>query len=151
MFHSLKPVLKIILVALVTGFATLPAGADPETDATFYEQRGQQYYNAGDYEAAIEALSEAVKLDPDNSHYHHSLARAYGQLADQSGWFRAYKLSIKTREGLERAVELDAYNVDALRDLETFYERAPEFLGGGKDKAEAIRKRLDELADQGHV
>jgi len=151
MFYTRNPVVKIALVLGVSGLVTLPVDADPGTEATFYEQRGQQYYNEGDYEAAVEALSEAVKRDPDNSHYHHSLARAYGQLADQSGWFRAYKLSIKTREGLERAVELDASNVDALRDLKTFYERAPEFLGGGKDKAEAIRKRLDELADQGRV
>lgn len=149
MLHSPYFVLKYTLVLLVAGCVILPAGADPGTDAAVYEKRGQQHYDAGDYEAAIEALSEAVKRDPDNSQYHHSLARAYGRLADQSGWFRAYKLSIKTRQGLERAVELDESNVDALRDLMTFYERAPEFLGGGKDKAEAIRKRLDELAEPG--
>lgn len=142
---------RFALVLLVSALLPLSADAGPGTDAEYYLQQGKQFYVAGEYEKAIEALSEAVKLDPDNSHYHHSLARAYGQLADQSGLLRAYKLSIKTREGLERAVELDANNIDALRDLKTFYERAPGFLGGGEDKAKAIQERLDELAEADRV
>ena len=54
----------------------------------------------------------------------------------------------KSKESLERAVELDPENVAALTDLMKYYKRAPGFLGGSDEKAREISKRLEKLKDK---
>jgi tetratricopeptide (TPR) repeat protein len=117
-----------------------------ETDSNF--RLGRQNYEKGDYRAAIEAFSAAVKLAPDTSAYHHWLGKSYGRLAEESNLFKAYRLAGKTREELERAVALDDKNIEATEDLMEFYLQAPVFLGGGKDKADKLRQRLEVLRRQ---
>lgn len=107
--------------------------------------RGQDYYHSGDYAAAIKAFTEATIYEPENSVYFHWLGRSYGQQARSASLLKAYSLSNKTREALERAVELDQNNTAAISDLIKYYEQAPTFLGGGPEKAEEMRKRLQEL------
>src|SRR5437868_595108 len=57
-----------------------------------------------------------------------SLGTAWGLVASAH-------LAKKVRQEFERAVELDASNVDARSDLAEFYIEAPAFMGGGKNKA----------------
>lgn len=116
-----------------------------EGDDSDHFKLGQMHYEAGDYDAAINSFSMAVNLSPDNSSYHHWLGKSYGMLAQESSLLTAYSLSRKTRRELERAVELDDHNIDALTDLMEYYRQAPSFLGGGEEKADKIRTRLDEL------
>jgi tetratricopeptide (TPR) repeat protein len=63
------------------------------------------------------------------------LGRAYGEKADHSSFVTAAQLAKNIRQEFERAVDLDASNVDARSDLGEFYLEAPSFLGGGKTKA----------------
>ena len=135
--------LLITIIFLVLPFGP-PCQADESEDAVQFSL-GQREFAAGDYDKAINSFSNAVRLAPDNSVYHHWLGKSYGMLAQESSLLTAYSLSRKTRRELERAVELDDRNVDALTDLMEFYRRAPGFLGGGEEKAEKIRIRLDEL------
>lgn len=144
--QSARKILRMIGIAVLCLSISNSLYADINADDQF--QLGKNYYSAGDYEAAISAFTEATVTAPDISSYHHWLGRSYGQLARNSGLFRAYNLSQKTRQALERAVELDRGNVAALTDLMEFYEQAPAFLGGGQEKAEDIRKRLAELEIQ---
>ena len=111
-------------------------------------QVGRQYYEKRAYADAIEAFSTAVKLAPETSAYHHWLGKSYGRLAQNSNLFKAYRLSGRTREELERAVALDDKNIEAITDLMEFYRQAPGFLGGGRDKADKLRGRLEELQKQ---
>lgn len=106
---------------------------------------GLRHYSAGDYQAAIGAFKEAMALNPENPAYHYWLGKSYGELASVSGIFKAYDLSKKVRYHLERAVELDGDNIEALTALLKYYERAPAFLGGGEEKADKIRKHLEQL------
>lgn len=146
---NIRQLVQIIGILLLTAvFLTLVAGPDnavAESDDADHFKLGQMHYAAGEYDAAINSFSMAVNLAPDNSSYHHWLGKSYGMLAQESGLLTAYSLSKKTRLELERAVELDDQNVDALTDLMEYYLQAPAFLGGGKEKADKIRTRLDEL------
>ena len=109
---------------------------------------GQEYYQSGNYEDAVTVFEEAVEISPENSTYHHWLGKSYGQLAVKAGIMKAYNLSLKTRDQLEQAVELDNNNIDALADLLKYYEQAPSFLGGTPEKTEEIRARLRMLDHQ---
>ncbi|MEE8233652.1 MAG: hypothetical protein V3R41_03125, partial [Gammaproteobacteria bacterium] len=82
---------------------------------------------------------------PDDSRYHHWLAKTYGELAETSGWLKAMRLAGKSKESLKRAVELDPENIRALTDLMKYYQEAPRFLGGSNEKAKEISIQLKEL------
>ena len=114
-----------------------------ETDQLF--ESGLQAIENKDFKTAISELEKVVKIEPDNSEYHRWLGRAYGLQAEQASWFKAIGWAKKTRISFEKAVELDPENVKALLDLREFYQQAPGFLGGGKDKADTITEKLKAL------
>ncbi len=120
-----------------------PLGAASEVSSEFH--RGQALYAQARFEEAVAAFESAVATMPQRSDYHHWLAKAYGRLAETSGWVRAIELAKHTREALEKAVALDPQNAEAVADLLEYYKLAPKFLGGGKDKAEQLELRLKSL------
>lgn len=142
-YHLFLTVPVLIMLLLAPRFC--PAG----NSAGNAFSTGRQDYEAGHYERALDAFLQAVEMEPDNAVYHHWLGKCYGRLAQSSGILKAYALSKKTRSELERAVELDDTNIDALADLMQFYRQAPGFLGGGADKAEAVCRRIKELQPAG--
>src|SRR3990172_2286305 len=130
-------------VFLCAGILLFPLRISAESDA--YSQ-ALGYYETGNYEADLPIIEEAVRLAPTESEYHHLLGKCYGRIAEQANWVKAVRYAAKTRESFEKAVELDASNPNALRDLMEYYLQAPRFLGGSTTKAEAIRQRLDLLS-----
>jgi tetratricopeptide (TPR) repeat protein len=94
---------------------------------------------------AADYFEAATKLDPQNSTYFLWLGRAYGREAQNANVLRQPGLAKKTRNAWERAIQLDADNLDARSDLSQYYVQAPGFLGGSTTKAfeqaEEIRKR----------
>ncbi|HEY5162296.1 MAG TPA: tetratricopeptide repeat protein [Terriglobales bacterium] len=114
-------------------------------DAEAYNLLGRTYYALGLWDDAASAGEKAVALDPGNSAYHMWLGRIYGEKADHASFVTAAGLVKKIRTEFERAVELDAKNLDARSDLAEFYLEAPGFMGGGKDKA---RQQADAMARQ---
>lgn len=133
-----------LLLFLILSLLMLQArAAGTEAETSF--QLGRQYYENESYEAAIQAFSTSVRLAPETSTYHHWLGKSYGRLAQNSNLIKAYRLSGRTRDEFERAVALDDKNIEAISDLMEFYRQAPGFLGGGRDKAEKMRLRLEEL------
>ena len=131
---------RVIIIILLTGLVpTIRAETDP--DSLF--QQAQASYDAAQYQAALAKIEQAVALAPDNSSYHHLLGKCYGRLAEQSNPLTAFSLAKKTRKSLERAVELDRNNINALKDLMQYYRQAPGFLGGSQKKADKIQEILD--------
>ena len=114
-------------------------------DAEAHNLLARTYYALGRWDDAVSAGEKAVSLDPGNSTYHMWLGRMYGEKADHSSFVTAAGLVKKIRAEFERAVELDASNLDARTDLAEFYLEAPGFMGGGKDKA---RQQADAMARQ---
>lgn len=106
-------------------------------DAEAHNLLGRTYYSIGRWDDAVAEGERAVALDPNNSGYHMWLGRMYGEKADHSSFVTAAGLAKKIRLEFEKAVQLDANNLDARSDLAEFYLEAPGFMGGGKDKAKA--------------
>lgn len=130
----------VLTAVLLNGCAASAA----EADADLLFNQAQTLYDMNDYEHALPPIKQAVSLAPNQSDYHHLLAKCYGKLAENSGWFKAVSLARKTHSSLEKAVELDRNNVSALKDLMQYYRQAPGFLGGDKDKADEIERFLTE-------
>jgi tetratricopeptide (TPR) repeat protein len=103
-------------------------------------------YEAGAFNRAVDLLEATMALEPDCARCAHLLGKSYGRLAERAGWIEAMALARKTVAALEQAVELAPDDVEALEDLLRYYRAAPEFLGGGADKAEALERRLRDVA-----
>jgi tetratricopeptide (TPR) repeat protein len=95
------------------------------------------YFALDDWDRAELSCKKAIALDPGNGDYHRWLGHVYGEKADRANILSAASLAGKTREELERAVQLNPKDVDARVDLAEFYLEAPAIIGGGEDKARA--------------
>jgi len=119
------------------------AVAQNPKDASLYYWLGRCSYELRDFKAAIASWERAVKLEPGRSDYHDWLGRAYGRKADEeshSNMVGALSLAHKTRHEFETAVQLDASDIHAQRDLISFKASAPASLGGGDSQTlEQIR------------
>ena len=116
--------------------------AQPRKDTATLQLMGQDLFMLGEYKRATDAFEKAVALDPNNPKLVHWLGRTYGRRAETANPFSAPGFASKTRQMLERAVELDPTDKDALGDLLDFYLEAPGFLGGGVDKAEELAQMI---------
>jgi len=130
-----------IILATFSSYANEETGSDAEDN--FHQ--GQIFYEDDKFAAAVDSFSKAISQSPDDSRYHHWLAKTYGELAETSGWLKAMGFAKNAKKSLERAVELDPNNVAALTDLMKYYKEAPGFLGGSARKAEEISNRLEKL------
>ncbi len=114
-----------------------------DADAAFY--LGRTLFALRQNDKAIEQLEKAAALAPNRSDVQVWLGRAYGQAALRANVLRQAGLASKTRTAWEKAVALDANNLEARDLLIQFYLNAPGFMGGGVDKARAeaaeIKKR----------
>ena len=112
--------------------------AVPNKDASVNELLGQCYFMNGDYRKATDYLEKAVAAEPGNSLYHTWIGRAYGRRAETSFALNGVGWASKSRASLEKAVEIDPSNWEAVDDLFEFYIQAPGFMGGGLERAEKL-------------
>jgi tetratricopeptide (TPR) repeat protein len=117
--------------------------AEPQKSAVGFELIGQDYFMLAEYKKSTEALEKASALDPSNPQILNWLGRAYGKRAEMSNPFSAPGWANKARQALEKSVQLDSSNKDATGDLLDYYLDAPNFLGGGMQKAEALAELID--------
>jgi tetratricopeptide (TPR) repeat protein len=112
-------------------------------DASLYYWLGRCYFEIRDFDRSISSWESAIDLDSTRSDYHDWLGRAYGRKAEQDSHSKmasALSLARRTHHQFEVAVQLDATNLDAQRDLIAFMASAPSNLGGGEEHAlEQIR------------
>jgi tetratricopeptide (TPR) repeat protein len=125
--------------------ALLSAASNDKLVEELFED-AQLLYESKDYEAALPIFKKIIEIAPMESKYHHMLGKCYGRIAEEGSWLTALGNVRKTLKQFKKAVELDAGNIQALRDLEEFYRRAPGFLGGDIDKADEIKRRLAEIS-----
>ena len=143
------PAMRIILLLIAIflfNAAQAEPGADPLDSA--YEA-ARMTYRAHRYEDAVRALEALLLTHPDCARCAHLLGKGYGRLAQRANWLSAMDLARKTCSGLELAVRLAPQNADYIEDLLRYYRAAPEFLGGGKDKARTMAQRLAALQANG--
>jgi len=97
------------------------------------------------WDPAVQACEQAVRLDAQNSIYHSWLGRALGKKAENASFLSAYSLGKRVRMEFEEAVRLNPRSAEALADLGDFYVEAPGFMGGGAEKAASVAAQLDAL------
>lgn len=112
--------------------------AVPAKDPGMNEMIGQCYFMLGDYKKATVFLEGASEAEPRNSVYLNWLGKVYGKRAETSFPINAMSWASKTRATLEKAVEVDPANWEAIDDLFDFYLQAPGIVGGGVDRAEKL-------------
>ncbi len=107
-------------------------------------------YENGDYEDAVNRFKGVLLASPADPVLHHWLGKSYGRLAESSRFLKALAYSRETLKYLQRAVELDEHNHDAMRDLITYYNTAPGIVGGNKKEAERLSARLQAVENVAH-
>ena len=105
------------------------------TDAESSNLLCRAYFALEQFDRAESACKKAIALEPNDGRYHRWMAHVYGEKASRANLLAAASLAGKTREELERAVQLNPKDVDARVDLAEFYIEAPGIVGGGQDKA----------------
>ncbi len=115
--------------------------------ANFY--LGRIYFDEEDFEEAADWFEKATKYEKRNSTYHMWIGHAYGRRAQNAGKLKQAFYARDSRNGYEKAIELDPDNVEARESALEFYLQAPGFMGGGRDKAEeqaTMIAKLDGIA-----
>lgn len=103
---------------------------------------GQCYYMSRDYKRAVELFEKVAAARPGRSDSWLWLGRGWGRRAEAANPFQAPIFAGRARDAFEKAVKLDAKNIEAVNDLFSYYVEAPGFLGGGADKAAALAETI---------
>ncbi|HEV2446583.1 MAG TPA: tetratricopeptide repeat protein [Candidatus Sulfopaludibacter sp.] len=122
--------------------ASLRVLAAATPDAAGYVLTGKNHFMLGEYSKAAHWFEKAVALSPRSSECELWLGRAYGRRAETGAVVLAPLYASKARQHFEKAAALDPHDADASNDLFDYYLNAPEILGGGLEKAEAIARRI---------
>jgi tetratricopeptide (TPR) repeat protein len=115
------------------------------SDAAVNNLAGRNYFMMGDFRRATDYFQRAVDAAPGNSDYSLWLGRAWGRRAETSNPLFAPGYAMKARQWMEKAVQLNDKNGEALNDLFDYYLEAPGFLGGGHDKAQMVARKISEI------
>jgi len=112
----------------------------------------------GRWDAALVNAEKAVAVAGNSVEAHSKLADALGGklLASDAdprvGTFAKISLAHRFRKEIDRTLELDPNDLDALQDLARFYWHAPSMVGGDKQKARQTADRLFQIApDRGAI
>jgi len=108
---------------------TLVPGSSPkQVQAELLFLEAKRLYHDGDYFDAIASLNEVLNLDPSSGQYNRLLAQ---WLAQNPGCWEA------SQEHFERAIELDARDLEAYLGLAALHEEASQ-----KDKASPLYEHI---------
>jgi len=105
----------------------------PNSTAIFY--LGHIALAREDGKEAAQWFETLVAMDAQSSAAHLWLGRAYGTQAQHAGKLSQIGLAKKTKAEFERAVALDASNLEARDGMISFYLGAPGIMGGSAEKA----------------
>lgn len=145
----MKNIAKIVVSILI--FAGTPQIWAEEREEIPSSIKAYELYEAAEYEQAVKLLKQITREQPDNSEMYHLLGKCYGRLAEKSVFLEAMKFAKKTVSSFEKAVALDETNIDAIKDLISYYEKAPGFLGGSRKKAAHWQTKLEHLRDSNQI
>lgn len=111
----------------------LPLAKAGDADAMLY--LGRIAIEQSDGDSAVSWIEQAIRKNDRNSTYYQWLGSAYSLKVMSANPLVRMNLGSSLKHAMERAVELDATNVEARINLLQFYLQAPAMMGGGVDKA----------------
>jgi len=145
LYSTCRPLGALVLLSFAL---SLGAGVRADSVATQPDAAGLLYQKAvderkaGQVDAALENLEEAVKLAPGRTEILFELGSLAGEL---SGKRNSLSLAFKSRDCLEQVLVLNPRHLGAREWVIGFYSGAPWFAGGSMDKA---HKHAEILASQ---
>jgi hypothetical protein len=106
-----------------------------------------QIHNAfGDRDSPLPLAEKALALDGGTAKYHRQLAEVLGVTAQHAGIVQQVFLARRFKKEIAAALELDANDLQALRDLMEYYLLAPGFVGGDRTRARATAGRISKVS-----
>lgn len=125
--------------------------SSPEYAAARY-YLGRIAFDQKEYDDAADYFKEATEATGGNqSDYYTWLGDTYGTIAGNANVIRQGMLAPKMKAAWEKAITLDARNVNARYSLIEFYTQAPSFMGGSMDKAKEMARQIMAITPaQGH-
>lgn len=126
----------------------------PENPVAWY-YLGRLCFMDNDFDRAIDYLIKAVKFDQNNSEYFYWLGKAYRKNIEKVSKLKIPFNAIKWKSVLEKAVEMDANNIQARFELMMYYLNVPAVAGGSKEKAHEqaaeIKKRDPQMGHEAYA
>ncbi len=112
---------------------------------------GRISFDEQDYESAADFFEEASDTNPKNPNYHNWYGNALGNIAKDANPLSQGILAPKMKAAWEKAIELDAKNMDARLSLIEYYTQAPGFMGGSYEKAYQMASQIKMIdLSEGH-
>lgn len=136
-----KPMARILVVLSLTCIASVHA-ANLGVEAF---EEGLRLYEEEEFREAQERFETAVSQAPDNSRYNLWVGLSLGRRAERMSGFKrlaAMSLAKRVKRYFERAIELDASNLEALEALQGFHFQAPAMIGGSMAEAGNLAERI---------
>ena len=123
-----------------------------DRDARAHYYLGRLAMLEDDADTAAGHLEKAVQLDQNVADYHLWYGNALYQRVMSASKLKQAFLARRLKAEFERAVELDARNLDARDFLVDFYSIAPGIMGGNSDKAREQAQAIAGIdAMRGHL
>lgn len=118
------------------------AEASPDYAAARY-YLGRIAFDQKKFEDAADFFEEATEARNGNvADYFSWLGDSYGTIARDASMLRQGMLAPKMKSAWEKAIALDAKNLNARFSLIEFYSKAPGFMGGSMDKAKDVARQI---------
>jgi type IV pilus assembly protein PilF len=120
---------------------TPPERADSRTRADIHTQLAAAYYGIGNFAVALDALNEAVRLEPEFGPAYNMLGLVYMELREDA----------KAEESFRRALSIDAQDSDANNNYGWFLCRRKRYDEGIKHIMTALKNPLYPKPDTSYV
>ena len=133
----------LLNLALISFFSGNLKSEESNLSKLFHQ--GEAEYERQQYHQAADTFNLLVLKYPKCVECLHMRGKTYGRLAENSSWLKAIALVPKALASFETAHSLAPEKEEIMKDLITFYEEAPFFLGGDTTKAEKLKKQLKTL------
>jgi tetratricopeptide (TPR) repeat protein len=123
------------VLAIAAGVLALTARLLAAEEASALYRQAQELMRRQEFAAAVPLLEKCVAADQGNSKFHQWLGRALGLQAAQNGIASSLLSIRRVKAELEKAIALDALNLEARQDLAILYRALPGLLGGSYARA----------------
>ncbi|MBY0433355.1 MAG: tetratricopeptide repeat protein [Cyclobacteriaceae bacterium] len=109
---------------------------------------GRIAYDKKEYDDAVDYFKVATEKTSTNGEYFNWLGDAYSGVGSESSIFTQMSVGPKALRAWEKAAQLNPKIINARVSLVDSYIVAPEYMGGGEDKAKAVAKEVLPLLDE---